>query len=89
MIESTAGTESSAKTMSVVSITTSATKRGVATSRAWSRRQNRFPLTTGLTGMMRAIQVSQTLQALATARRSRCSPKRSLQAAKTMSAVNG
>jgi len=39
VIESTAGTESSANTMSVVSMTSSATNNGVATNRPCSRRQ--------------------------------------------------
>ena len=63
---STAGTESSAKTMSVVSITTRATKSGVATSRPPSRRQKSPPCSTGLTRTTRAIHVSHTLQAAST-----------------------
>src|SRR6185436_12146278 len=52
----TAGIESSANTMSVVSMTTSATSSGVATSRPPSRRQKSCPCNTGLTLTFRTEQ---------------------------------
>jgi len=86
VIARTAGTESSAKTMSVVSMTTSATKSGVATSRPRSRRQKSWPWSTGLTRTTRAIHVSHTSQAACTTFRSRSAPKSMRHAANSKSA---
>src|SRR5258707_144884 len=80
----TAGIESSANTMSVVSMTTSATSSGVAMSRPPSRRQKSCPCNTGLTRTTRAIQVPHTSQASLTTFRSRSAPNSSRQAANRM-----
>src|ERR1700674_592930 len=89
---STAGTESSAKTMSVVSTMISATRSGVATSRAprsaW-RAQKRLPWYCGVMGIMRATQVLHIAHAAATSSRCFCPPHSSRIAAKIMSAAKG
>src|SRR4029079_6406741 len=89
VIANTAGTESSANTISVVSMTASATNSGVAIRRAPSRRQKSWPCNTGLTGVTHAIHVEETSQALSTTRRSRSAANSMRQAANRMSAAKG
>ena len=89
MTPSTAGTESSAKTMSVVSMMTSATKSGVASRRPPCLTRKRPPDSTGVIGIRRATHVEHTEHAAATTWRSLRSPQTSRTAAKMMNAANG